>query len=107
MEGIDGLDLDMLAQHVFDPDKFVEEAWGELRACMEESMPQYVDKGLEMMMAPPGERLQKMEYLHNKLAARCSKMPVLPMRKRAACESTSTYRTSGSRSMTAPRPCQR
>lgn len=37
-------------------------------------MPEYIDKGVERMMAPPGERLQKMEHQQNKLAARCCKL---------------------------------
>lgn len=52
---------------------FMEEARAELRAYMEGSMPGYLDKSVERMVAP-GERLQDMEQQHNTLAALCSKM---------------------------------
>lgn len=71
---IDGSVADAaLAQPGLDPAKFMEEARAELRAYMEESMPAYIDKGVERMIAPLGDRLQKMEQQQNKLAARCGK----------------------------------
>lgn len=70
----------------------MEEARAELRACMEKSMPAYIDQGVEHMFAH-GERLQKMEQQHNELPARYSKLPSDIAKTQTASASTSPWRT--------------
>lgn len=61
-----------VGHQAFDPLKFMDEARAEFRAYIEESM-RAIDKSVERMIAPPGERLQNMEQQQIKLAARCFK----------------------------------